>query len=233
MQINDARLEQLRKLLKHGEGQSQGALNDIMVSLEPWHDVLRPKDKEEPLPLFSDNGVPTGSKAPRWICHVLGLRHRCAHILLRWKSPALGDLLLLQIRDWAKDDSPGHLDITVGGHMTASDREAQGTAFAEMLQELGLLPSDLEGDLESIGGYAYDESRPSENFYNSEWRDVFVGYLSSDAIARVRFPDGEVAGIVLVTVADAARLLKQTTLPIASALMCTLPRCLEWLRSRR
>lgn len=229
MQSNEARLEQLRQHLNCGEGQSQEAIDDITASLESDREILRPKDKKEPLPLFTDKGMPTGSKAPRWICHVLGLRHRCAHILLLWRSPALGDLLLLQIRDWAKDDSAGHLDITVGGHMTADDRESQDTAFAEMLQELSLRPSDLEGGLESIGGYAHDESRPHESFYNSEWRDVYVGCLSGEAIARVRFPDGEVAGIVLIPAGDAGRLLKQSALPIASALRCSLPRCLKWL----
>jgi hypothetical protein len=229
MGTNEAHLEKVRQHMKCGNGISQEAIDDITAALEPDHEILRPKDKSELLPLFSETGLPTGSKAPRWVCHVLGLRHRCAHILLLWRSPALGDLLLLQIRDWSKDDSAGHLDITVGGHMTADDRGSQDAAFSEMLQELGLQSTDLEGGLESIGGYAHDESRPEENFHNLEWRDVYVGYLSSEAIARVRFPDREVAGLVLIPFEGAGSLLTQNTLPIASALRCSLPRCLEWL----
>jgi hypothetical protein len=229
--ISESDLEQLRRKLNHGAGKSQEELTQIATQFASAHTKLRPRDKKEPLPLFTDEGVATGTTAPRWLCHVLGLRHRCAHILLVWESPALGKLLLLQIRAWGKDDSPGHLDISVGGHMTVDESsEAQQTTFAEMLQELHLSPSDLEGALKPVGGYAYDESRPSEHFHNSEWRDVYIGHLRPEAIGKVRFPDGEVAGVVLIPMGEADRLLEQTTIPMASALRKSLPRCLEMAR---
>jgi hypothetical protein len=181
-----SRLDELRQLLSHGEGISQAKLNEIAVELETEKARLRPNDKTEPLPLFDTHGKPLGTTAPRWICHLLALRHRCAHILLLWKSPALGEALVLQIRDWNKDDSPGQIDISVGGHMKAGESTAsEDTALAEMLEETGLTVNDLEGELRSVGGYAFDESRPEENFWNSEWRDVYVARVKQDRFGSI------------------------------------------------
>ncbi|MBI4660728.1 MAG: hypothetical protein HY735_17970 [Verrucomicrobia bacterium] len=220
-------LDELRRELNHGDGVSQERLDELATKLSAFRNRLRPDDKDEPLPLFDRHGTSTGTNSPRWLCHVLGLRHRCAHILIVWRSPSLGDSLLLQIRDWSKRDSPGQLDISVGGHTTLDAVQGtEQTAFAEMLQELNLQPSDLDGGLQAIGGYGHDESCAEEHFFNSEWRDVFVGRLAAEAIGKVKFPDGEVAGICLIPVANAERLLAQVTLPMASALEHSLPRCL-------
>jgi hypothetical protein len=57
---------------------------------------------------------------------------------------------------------------------------------------------------------------------------TLVGYpamLSRECVSQM----GEVAGIVLIPAKDAGRLLKQSALPIASALRCSLPKCVEWL----
>lgn len=225
-------IEGLRHKLAHGEGISQQEFDDVAAELAPAKDELRPKDKTEVLLLFDSRGHPLGTRAPRWICHLLALRHRCAHILLVWRSPTLGDVLVLQIRDWKKDDSPGHVDISVGGHMTTEDPgSVEHTAFAEMLQETGLTSSDLERTLEHVGGYPFDESRPDENFYNSEWRDVYIGRVKQDSFGKIRFPDGEVAAMVLVPVRDGRQLLKQHTIPMASALLKSLPKCLEYMDS--
>ncbi len=228
-EIVRSRLTDIRTNLNHGHRSTQQQLDAIEAELTPCRQQLRARDKAERLPLFDANGVATGTSAPRWICHSLGLRHRCAHILLVWRSPALGDSLVLQIRDWSKDDSPGHLDMSVGGHVTIGDHhDTETTAFAEMLQELGIVPADLEsGELQPVGGYAFDESRDEECFHNSEGRDVFVAHLKTEAIGKVRFPDGEVAGIVLVPVKEARRLLEQRVVPMASALRSSLPKCLE------
>ena len=163
-QLNLYRIDKLRSTLAHGEGVSQEQLDEIAKELTPRKDKLRPKDKTEVLPLFDAHGNPLGTTAPRWICHLLALRHRCAHILLLWRSPALGDMLVLQIRAWGKDDSPGHVDISVGGHMSIKDSSsAKQTAFTEMLEETGLMPEDLQGDLEHVGGYPFDKPRPEDN----------------------------------------------------------------------
>jgi len=227
-QLDPCRIEELRGTLAHGEGVSQEQLNKIAAELTPYKDKLRPKDKTEVLPLFDAHGNPLGTTAPRWICHLLALRHRCVHILLLWLSPALGDVLVLQIRAWGRDDSPGHVDISVGGHMsTKGSDSAEQTAFAEMLEETGLTPEDLQGDLERVGGYPFDESRPEDNFYNSEWRDVYVGRVKDDRFGKIHFPDGEVAAMVLIALTEALSLLEQDRVPMASALTQSLPLCLD------
>lgn len=226
--IDKSHIDELRKSLAHGEGIGKERLDEIAAELEPAKRELRPDDKTETLPLFDRQGQELDTLAPRWICHLLALRHRCAHILLLWRSPSLGDSLVLQIRDWEKDDSPGHLDISVGGHMTTGRSDsAQNTAFAEMLEETGLRPEDLEGPLESVGGYSFDESRPNENFHNSEWRDVYIGRVRKDRFGKIRFPDGEVAAVVVVPLGETRRLLAQEIVPMASALTESLPKCLE------
>lgn len=53
--------------------------------------------------------------------------------------------------------------------------------------------------------------------------------LRSDAIGNIRFEDGEVAGLLLLPVRDARRLLKQDTVPMSSALRASLPHCLTIL----
>ena len=224
-------IRELRDSLAHGATVNQLELDTVIEELNPQKASLRPKDKEELLPLFDTNGKALDTFVPRWICHVLALRHRCAHVLLIWRSQAMGDTLILQIRSWDKDDSPGRLDISVGGHMTANVAEV--TALAEMLQETNLTIDDLEGStLHLIVGYPFDEEpRPAENFYNSEWRDVYVGYMKHDGLERIKFPDGEVAGIMLLPLKDAQQLLQQHILPMASALTHSLPVCLRNLNN--
>ncbi len=222
------RIQELRDSLAYGEGVEQSQLDAVTAELTPQKSSLRPKDKNELLPLFDKNGKALGTSAPRWICHVLALRHRCAHVLLIWRNQVMGDTLVLQIRSWNKDDSPGCLDISVGGHMTAINKEAEDVALAEMLQETNLTIDDLEEHtLQYVGGYPFDEvPRLNENFYNSEWRDVYVGCVKHDRFERTKFLDGEVAGIMLLPLKDAQQLLQQQILPMASALTQSLPVCL-------
>ena len=229
------RLSELRQSLQHGETARQDELDRIIEEILPQKSTIRPEDKDEALPLFDSAGKATGTKAPRWICHALGLRHRCAHVLLIWRGGAMGDVLILQIRSWSKDDSPGKLDITVGGHMTAAEEDIEKAALAEMLQEVGLNPDDLvDGNLLPVGGYPFDEEpRRAENFYNSEWRDVFVGFVRDESFGKIHFPDEEVAGIALFPSGEGAELLRQRevidneVLQVASALRHSLPLCLN------
>jgi len=231
------RLWELQDLVQHGEALDQAQLDRVIQELTPQKSSIRPKDKDEPLPLITSAGEATGAEAPRWICHALGLRHRCAHVLLIWRSGTMGDVLILQIRSWSKDDSPGKLDITVGGHMTAIEKDVEKAALTEMLQEVGLDLDDLvDRKLHLVDGYPFDEEpRPAENFFNSEWRDVFIGFVRDESFGKIHFPDGEVAGVALFPSTEAAGLLRQeqvitkVVLQVASALKHSLPRCLEYL----
>ncbi len=229
------RIEELRHELARGAGATQARLDSIAAEMQPQKAALRPGDKDELLPLFDGQGKPTGMNAPRWICHVLGLRHCCADVLLIWRSPTMGDTLLLQIRSWDKDDSPGRLDISASGHMKVADPSSEATALAEMRQETNLSIDDLrEKKLHSLGGYACDEPpRPAESFFNSEWREVYLAYVTDEGFRKIDFPDGEVAGVAIFPLKDAPRLLTQTSLPLASSLVHSLPVCLAHLNADR
>jgi isopentenyldiphosphate isomerase len=131
------------------------------------------------------------------------------------------------MRSWSKPDSPGLIDISVGGH-AKSGISVEDTAYSEMAEELGVRPKYLVGNrLESVGGYEHYNERKEGRFHNAEWRAVFVGELPTDNLSKIGFNDDEVVGLYLCSVRQAAALLEQTD-RIASALKCSLPKVLEY-----
>jgi 8-oxo-dGTP pyrophosphatase MutT (NUDIX family) len=222
-----ADLERLRKRLRGGDALSgQSELVDLVTACTPMRAMLRP-ESDEPLRLVDSAGGDRDVVSPRWLCHLLGLRHRCVHVLLLWPGERLGRVFVLQIRNWAKSDSPGHLDISVGGHVTDGPQAVVDSAYREMKEELGLTKGDLTGDgLVFQQGYEFGEERPVDSFYNTEWRDVYCGELRPEGLARIEFSDDEVVGLHLCPVSEASRMLRQTVLPLASGLRESLPRCL-------
>lgn len=222
-------LKKLRLRLHHGEKITQKELNEIVETWQTYRDVLRPNEKDEMFPLVDNTGNFTKLTAPRWICHLLSLRHRSTHVLLQWQSPSLGKVFVLQVRSWTKSDSPGCLDISVGGHVTGDDLSMSlESTYREMEEELGITLADLKGgELIYQKGYeSYDENEKNI-FYNSEWCDVYVGELMTDGFDNIRFNDKEVVGLYLCPESEAKNLLKQNVIPIASALKYSLPLCLS------
>ena len=222
-------LKELREKFIGGDHISQEKVDSLLNLLEEDREKFRPSDKSEILELVNKEGNYRNIVAPRWLCHLLGLRHRCVHILLRWNSPGLGNVFVLQIRDWAKPVSPGHLDISVGGHVSGKGSPNYiEAAYRELEEELGITAKDLKNEqLIYCSGYeSYDEIS-SENFFNREWRDVFIAELTNKGFDRIKFEDGEVVGLYLCPEREAAKLLNQTILPLASALKYSLPICLD------
>ena len=219
------RLDELRRGLRHGDQATQEEIEALHEEWEKDREVLRPREGDERFDLVDRTGKPTGVTAPRWLCHLLGLRHRCAHVLIIWRSPNLGDVFLLQVRHWERPDSPGHLDISVGGHVK-SPATPQATAYVEMREEL-----NISTYLVHFGGYVIDNDdvRPEKHFFNAEWRDVYVGEISTTGLEGVRFSDEEVVGLYLCPRAQAPQLLQQEHVPIASALEYSLPFILRTL----
>ncbi len=225
-------LGELRRALNHGLGATQTELDELAERLSGKRDVLRTGEKDEALPLVDESGNAFNGSAPRWLCHLLGLRHAVVHVLLRWQSPSLGNVYVLQVRSWRKADSPGHLDISVGGHVagdaTNLGRNSEVTAYREMQEELGIERSDLaSGGLIHVDGYEFSREREEDNFYNTEWREVFLGDIATMTLQRIRFNDKEVVGLYLCPQAEARRLLNQEWIPLASGLTGSLPKCLD------
>lgn len=122
------------------------------------------------------------------------------------------------------------MDISVGGHVVVStDADpGLGAAYRELQEELGLTQDDLQERILAFrGGYdSYDQDE-TNNFYNAEWRDVYVGTIDTACFNRIRFADGEVSGLYLCPSSDASNFLTQQTIPLGDALRSSLMLCIE------
>ncbi len=107
----------LRQGQRHGDAiVDQHQIDDPIAKLEPRREELRPREKDEGFEIVDASGNGRKPTAPRWICHLLGLRHRCAHVLIVGYHSGLGCVFVLQVRNFNKSDSPGQLDISAAGH---------------------------------------------------------------------------------------------------------------------
>ena len=209
----------------HGEAATQSQLDALADEWQDRREDLRPGEADETFALVDVEGNLTGLVAPRWLCHLVGLRHRCVHVLLTWRSPSLGRVLVLQVRNWTKSDSPGHLDISAAGHNKGLVSSEQ-TAYEELDEELGLSRGALQdGYLSHKGGYASYREHPPKNFHNAQWCEIYTGRLTTEGLEQITFRDSEVVGLYLCPMAQLPSLLEQTELSIADALRNTGPRC--------
>jgi len=176
------------------------------VPAEEWLDVVTP------------SGEPYGWAAPRWFCHLVGLRHRVVYVYLTTPQ----GLLALQMRAHTKPEWPSLLDTTVGGHVKAGLTWEEGVV-AEIEEELGLAAITRErwlqdGLLHPVGGYerySVDEGLPP--YRNRQVNRIFAGTLTAWGLAHVRFADGEVGGLYLCRPEEAQRLVT-TGFPVAPGL---------------
>ena len=151
----------------------------------------------------------------RWLAHFIGIRHRCAHIFLN--HPEYPEYIYVQLRRFQKVDAPGQFDIAVGGHV-AGIETIHHTLADELKQELNL---DVQKDifnLELCGTYDYQGIFPGNKFYNIEYRTVYSAAIKSEALARIHFPDGEVAALCLFSLNELKELIRKEPARIASGL---------------
>lgn len=221
-------IEKSRQIFDKGDNARQVDLDRFVAKWGNYKDVLRPNEKAEEFTLVNKEGGFLDLTASRWLCHLLNLRHKSVHILLKWKNPGLEDVFVLQIRDWNKSDSPGHLDISVGGHVVGGDvSNSIESAYRELEEELGISKAELrDGKLSFASGYESTDEREEDHFYNTEWRDVYLGEINTDGLEKIKFSDKEVVGIYLCPEYDSRNLLNQKIIPIASALKLSLPKLL-------
>lgn len=194
----------------------QNTIWDLVCELDPIRKQVLPKEKDEIFEIVTNEGKGTNVEAPRWLCHLIGLKHASAHIALLFQTRESVNYIL-QVRSWEKSDSPGHLDITVGGHIKNNSTPIQ-TAWSEMQEEIGLGKDDLvEGNLKHAFGYSTFDSTGLW-FNNNEWCEVYVGLIKPGSIKKLHFSDGEVVGLYLCPEAELDNLLKQKQIPVAAAL---------------
>ncbi len=161
--------------------------------------------------MVNASGEPLGWAAPRWFCHLTGLRHRVIHVFLF--SPQ--GFLLLQMRAHDKAEWPSRFDTSVGGHIKAGQSWLQG-ALAEIEEELGL-PADqtnrwlVEAAPVEVGEpyerYDIDETMPP--IRNRQINRTYTGRLTEWGLAHLRFADREVAGVFLCALDEVRRMVEE------------------------
>ncbi|HLJ56266.1 MAG TPA: NUDIX domain-containing protein [Chthonomonadaceae bacterium] len=235
-QDHRAALETAQRI-RRGDALEQPELDRLC---EAWMPRLLPAGKEtnERFAVVSAHGSPTGVAGPRWMFHLFGLRHRAVEIA--FLTPA--GLVVLQRRSIHKSEWPDAIDMAVAGHVSESDAGSDAgflaTAWREIEEEIGLPRSAaagmlVEGRLVPIGEpyFCFEgDSQRNPPFLDAEVRQVYAATLTGDALASVRFADGEVDGLILTTVDAAWRTLRAKR--IASGLRYSLPRFLDWLERR-
>jgi isopentenyldiphosphate isomerase len=224
--------------LRRGDGLTRERMAELVAAWEP---KVQPdaKERAENFAVARPDGTTTGVAGPRWVFHLLGLRHRAAEIGLCTES----GLIVLQRRSADKEDWPDTPDMAVAGHIPQADDGSALTweqgAWKEIEEEIGLKETEaartlVEGRLLPVGApYISLDVNVSRNppFYNAEVRQILAATLTGEGLARLHFPDYEVTGILLVTPETAWDILVRE--PVASGLRYSLPRYLDWLEQKR
>lgn len=128
----------------------------------------------EMLNVYTDQHEKVGV-APRFLCHRLGLIHEVVYCLITDTDGRF----LLQTR------GGGRLDISVGGHLEASDDSPSDALVREMKEEVGI-PVQSE-HLVRLGKYLREsgERLSKPRYVNREWRHLYSYTLEQGEVDRL------------------------------------------------
>jgi len=155
----------------------------------------------------------------RWLCHLVGLRHRSVHLFI--DHPTNLSYTLVQVRSFEKFESPGLFDLPAAGHVVDLET-AEDSLFKELEEELDWRKNDIL-DLKMIGSYNYAEPLSKPGLCNVEYRLVFRSRLKGDGMRSASFSDGEVAAISVFAVSEIRELIKGFPERVASGLLQSFP----------
>ena len=159
-------------------------------------------------------GVPTLCVA-RPLCHRIGLRHRTVQLIL--DHPTKHDLTFIQMRGLHKAEAPGAFDMPCAGHVVGLET-VEATLVKELREELGLNLRATKG-LGFVGQYESWDLREAVDFRNVELRAVYRARLRPEALDKIRFSDGEVAALALMSRRALRDLISQYPERVASGLI--------------
>ena len=208
-------IEALAALDHAWQGGDHIAPATVAAEVARWRQRLdRPEAPgEEVLDVVDAEDRPLGWAAPRWFCHLTGLRHRVAHVFLTTPQ----GLLALQMRAHDKAEWPSMFDTSVGGHLKAGQDWDEGVV-AEIEEELGLAAADIGhwldgGRLQPVPPLyeRYDVSANIPPMRNRQVNRIYTGQLTAWGLTHLRFADGEVAGLYLCSPAEARRMVAAET----------------------
>lgn len=218
--INMTKLELYREELLNESIINPGKINDLINEFEKERNILLPNESSEILSIVNNLGEDIGVKAPRWLCHLLGLRHKSAHILIFYYSNIRTKNFIFQVRNWNKNDCPGYLEVSASGHSgVIIDNNSIESAYKELDEELGLSSRDLVNEkLIYYKGYEFIGSGTQENFYNKEWCDLYYGELRFDSFKKISFKDREVVGLYVCPENEVSNFINQNIIPSTRSL---------------
>lgn len=150
----------------------------------------------------------------RWLCHLIGFRHRVVHLFI--DHPTSVDHTLIQIRSSERYESPLSFDLPLAGH-AAGTASVRDTLFKELKEELGLDKSKLV-DLHQIGSYNFEDCDSQKGLRNTEYRQVFRCYIKPETFLNIQLASEEVAGIAVVSLMELEMIIKTSPERVASGL---------------
>jgi len=156
--------------------------------------------------------------AARWLCHLVGLCHATVEIFI--DPPGLPGHTLVQVRGMEKFEAPGAWDIPCAGHISGTDEE-ESSLRKELSEELNLALEDLynlrlTGRYVSISAPMHGAGKNGK--INNEYRVLYQAALKPEAAVKIRFADGEVAGLAVFAVPELRMLVQSSPERVASGL---------------
>ena len=163
-----------------GDALSQKWLDMALKEFQTEYPVKESDD--EMILLLDAKGEFNGLKAPRWLCHLLGLRHGTVHIIL-W-SATNEPRMLFQVRSKMKKDFPSHLELSVTGH-GGVERDWIASAYREMQEEIGISKNDLCGNLIFVGSNLLIYNEEERFFHDREYTRIYTQRLKPSGITSL------------------------------------------------
>lgn len=157
------------------------------------------QDPEERFDIVTADGHPAGRTKARWEVHRDGDWHRSIHVWV-YGIAAAQPFLLMNQRGLNKDNWPGVLDATVGGHLSAG--EMVEDAYREVEEEIGIAADPAT--LRWVGTrVCVDESVPG--IIDRELQEVFL-YRDDRPLADYLPNPAELEGLIQISLAYALNL---------------------------
>ena len=156
----------------------------------------------------------------RWLCHLVGFRHRTVHLFIDY--PIQDDCYtLVQVRGTDKFESPGRFDLPAAGHVVNLEPPME-TLFEELQEELNWHQDDVD-EPKWVGKYNYCEPASNPVLRNVEFRDVYTSRLKSTDLSKIKFVDGEVAALSIFKLRELEMMVSDFPERVASGLRKSLP----------
>lgn len=224
--MNNNKIKTFISEAQMGDAISQKWLDNAVKQLEAFSNPEH-SDKEMIL-LLNQNGEFNGLQAPRWLCHLIGLRHGTVHIIL-W-SAHNKPRMLFQLRSRMKKDFPLHIELSVTGH-GGMEKDWLVSAYREMQEEIGLTAENLTGNLIFVGNnfMSYDEDK--NNFHDREFVRIYTQRLRPSGVGSLSLREDEVEKIYFISEDNISGICSK--FKIAPGLKHTLPFYMNWLSNNR